>query len=613
MKEQFTLKKKLTAALVVLACISINVHGAAVENVSPNTMTATTQLESSAAQINLDKDKFTSARGRVGEKIAVGTVLVSATDLPEGVQLVPSSKINGIYTTDITTLPAGNSETDITIYYEAKKIGKDEGTIYFMSADGNYLSEIKVSGLAIDPASPPKLTVEDADIPEFNAEVQTADEKTVTVNISGFPSSVDVKVTQNEPAFTVNTGVLYYSVSTHKLKITFFPKKAGKYEATITLSNEFITPVELKIYGTATGGDDTPVVEGDELPLTYDNPVTSIDEHFNGVTHNKPLSVSGWKNIAAIGSRAWWGYTFPEYDTENAGETVAKVTAYDSKMEAGLDEECQMLLVTPPLNLKEAASQLFTFRVMGKFMIENMTEKLSLCYLTYEDGNLMAYPIEEVVMPALPDENGEWKEFQVDLTNLQLGDVCHLGFLFTGMRGPDHSTTYFIDDVTFGSTDIPVIKTDVEEVKMNTVEGEKVVSPDVTVTTMALTDDVHISLEGKYKDDFDLSCTTLPKEGGKFNMSYESSYTDGYYGVYAVLSSKGAVTKKVAFFATITSGIQAVEITDDTVIRVFTLDGTEITSERGTSAISAVSNLPQGTYILKIKQGNATRTIKIMR
>ena len=613
MKKRFEFKKTFAVVFVLLACMYINVQrvGASAAVVD-KIINCVSDAKSSAAQIILDNDKFTKARGRVGEKVEIGIVHVTATDLPEGVKIVPSSKINGIFTTDITTLPSGNNETDIRIFYEAKKIGKDEGSIYFM-ADGNYLSEIKVSGLAIDPATPPTLTLDKYQLPEFNAQVGTADEKTVTVNISGFPSSVDVKVTQAEPGFTVNTGVLYYSVATHNLKITFFPKKAGNYEATITFSNEFISPVELKVKGTANDGGENPEVEGDKLPLTYDNPVTLIDEHFNNVNHNKPLSLEGWKNIAAIGKRAWWGYTFPDYDSDNAGETVAKVTAYDSKMDAGLEEECQMLLVTPPLNLKDAESQMFTFRVMGKFMIEKMTEQLSLCYLTYEDGNLMAYPIEEVVMPYLPDENGDWKDFQVDLTNLQLGDVCHLGFLFRGMRGPDHSTTYFIDDVTFGRTDIPIIKTDKEEVVFNSVEGAFTVSEEVNVTANSLTDDINIKLEGKYKDDFELSCTTLPKDGGKFYVGYQSSYKDGYYGVYAQLSSKGAVTKNVAFFATIISGIESVVIEDNDITEIFTLDGTKVSEVRGISVVDDVSSLPSGTYIIRIKGNNGTRTLKIAR
>ena len=68
------------------------------------------------------------------------------------------------------------------------------------------------------------------------------------------------------------------------------------------------------------------------------------------------------------GTRAWWGYTFPDYDTDNAGEHAAKVTAYDSKVETGNETPCQMLLVTPALDFENAKSKYFTFRVMGQNM-----------------------------------------------------------------------------------------------------------------------------------------------------------------------------------------------------------------------------------------------------
>lgn len=609
MNKLFTLNKIILSACATLGFMFTNIAPSCAENLTKSIIAT---QNSSTAQVVLDNKSFVEARGRVGEKVEVGTVHITATDLPEGVKLLPSSKINGIFTTDIVSLPSGNSETDVTIYYEAKKIGKDEGRIYITLGD-DYLEEIKLSGLAIDPATPPTLNVDATQLSEFNTKVGESVEQTITATIKGFPSSVDVKVTQEKPGFTVNTGILYYSVETHKLRITFYPKEVGNYEAEITFSNEFVEPVIIKVKGTATDGSAEPEKEGDELPLTYDNPVTLLDEHFNDVTHNKPLSIEGWKNIAAIGQRAWWGYTFPEYEEDNAGENVAKITAYDSKMEAGLNQECQMLLATPPLNLKDAASKIFTFRVMGKFLLDKMTETLTLCTLTYEDGNLMAYPIEGVTMPYLPDESGKWQEYQVDLTNLQLGDVCHLGFLLSGMRGPDHSTTYYIDDVTFGRTDIPMIKTDKEEVVFNSVEGAFAVSEEVNVTATNLTEDIHITLEGKYKDDFELSHTTLPKEGGKFFVGYESSYKEGYYGVYAKLTSKGAVTKNIAFFATIISGIESVEITENDIIEIYDINGTKISKVRGITVVDTVEKLPKGTYIIRISRNNQLRTLKITR
>lgn len=609
MKRHFTFSRFIAATAMLFTFVSADasvLHSGAMFRTS-------LQAESASPLVTLDNNSFLKARGRVGEKVQIGTVVITASDLPEGAFVAASNSIDGIFTTDVTTLPAGNSTTTMNIFYEAKKIGEDKGQLYIMQGE-NVLAEIKVKGLAIDPANMPAITADKLEILDFDTEVGKGVERTVTINISGFPSSVDVKVKQDKPGFTVNSSILYYSVKTHKLRINFFPKEPGDYEAVITLSNEFVDTVEIKLRGKVTGEEDKPGVEGDQLPLVYDNPVKLFNEHFDNVTHNKPLSIEGWKNVAALGQRAWWGYEFPDYDTKNAGEKTAKVTAYDSQMQPGTEEEFQMLLVAPPLNIKEAASKMFAFRVMGKYMVENMTEKLMLCTLSYdENGALSAYPVEGVVMPSIPDENEKWVDFQVDLTGLQLPDVAHVGFLFMGMRGPDHATTYFIDDVSFGRTDLPVITTSTEEVMMNSEQGGFVMSEEVTVTGTSLVEDIKIELEGKYKEDFAPTAETLPKEGGKFRMAYKSNYKDGYYGVYAVLSSKGAVTKKIAFFATITNGIESVEISDDDVIEVFASDGTKVTSACGISVVEAVDELPAGVYVVRINGSTVTRTIKIKR
>ena len=70
--------------------------------------------------IEVDIASFPEARGRVGEKVEIGTVHVKAVAMPQEVSIVPSGAVEGIFTTNVTTLPKGTYEKDITIYYEAK-------------------------------------------------------------------------------------------------------------------------------------------------------------------------------------------------------------------------------------------------------------------------------------------------------------------------------------------------------------------------------------------------------------------------------------------------------------------------------------------------------------
>ena len=623
MNLHFTLSKLTAVTMLSLSCLLVNSQQADASVTDTNIQNIITSgsryfLTSRAEtpSIVLDNRTFNNARGRVGEKVVVGTVHVTAIDMPGEVSIVPSGSADGIYTTDVQTLPAGTSETDITIYYEAKKIGKDEGKLYFMVGDDIY-EQINLKGLAFDPSVPPAISFEPEYFEEFNTVVGTPVTQTIKVNIEGFPSSVNVSIKQDKPGFSCNTNLLYFSVPTHEFKVTFNPKEAGDYEATFTFSNEFIEPVEISVKGTATvedtGGDE---VEGDKLPLTDKDPVKLLNEPFDNVEHNKVISIDGWKNVAALGTRAWWGYTFPEYDEENAGEKVAKVTAYDSKIAAGKEDMCQMLLATPPLDFNASESKIFTFRVMGQYMTENMEDMLMFCYLQQDGEYLWAQPIEGIEIPASPDQNGEWVEYHVDLSGMheELGDIFHIGFFYVGMRGSTSSTTYYIDDVSFGRTDLPVISTDVTEVMMETVPGKNIVSDDVTVTTENLVMPVNLKLRGKYKDDFKLSCSTLPKEGGTFNVSYEGKYAEGDYGVYVQLSSKNAATKYVAFFASVASGIKSLEIEENGVIEITDISGKVVGKTTVQSVSDVMSRMPKGTYVITAKNASGKKnSVKIIR
>ena len=562
--------------------------------------------------IELDNRSFMKARGKVGQKIEVGKVHVKATDLPAEMQIVASRTVEGIFTTDVTKLPAGNSEVDITVYYEAKKIGKDEGKLYFMLGEDIY-EQINMSGLAIDPATPPAVVLEPAELAEFSTEVGKPVVAEVIANLVGLPSAVMVKVNQAEPGFSVSSGYLYQGVPKHNLKVTFNPKTAGTFEATIVFENEFFEPLELKVKGTATAKpDEKPETEGDQLPLPTDNPMKLMKEGFDKGVHNKPLKLEGWTNLAGMGTRAWWGYQFPDYDKENAGEFVAKATTYDSKVEPGTEEECQMVLLTPPLDFKNAESKMFTFRVMGKGMTEGMPDKLMFCHFYEEDGFLNGMPVEGVAMPSRPDENGEWIDYHVDLSNSDLDDVFYMGFLLDGYRGTLSAASYYIDDVSFGRVDLPLMSPDKGEVNLTVAPNVSAVSESVSVSAKNLTEPIKLSLGGRDKASFELSSKTLPTEGGEFTVKFKGEET-GNYEAYVKLSSRGAATKFVAFFASTATGIQSLVTEQADRVVVMDMDGRILCSVDGASVSEALSSLPSGIYVIRATGALGTRTIKMKK
>ena len=562
--------------------------------------------------IELDNRTFFQARGKVGQKVEVGKVHVKATAMPAEVSIVPSGSAEGIFTTDIAQLPAGDSEMDITVYYEAKKIGKNEGKLYFMVGEEVY-EQINLKGLAIDPATPPAVHVEPVELPAFSTEVGQPVTATLTANLVGLPSAVMVKVKQSEPAFSISTGYLYFGTPSHQITVTFNPKSAGTYEAQVIFENEFFEPVVVTLKGTATAkSDEKPDVEGDQLPLPSDNPVKLLNEGFDSGVHNKPLSLKGWSNLAGIGNRAWWGYQFPDYDAENAGEYVAKVTTYDSKVEPGEETDCQMVLITPPLDYKNAASKMFTFRVMGKNMTESMPDVFLFCTFKMVDGGLYGEPVEGVKMPSTPDENGEWIDYHVDLSQLELDDVFYMGFYLMGMRGTLSSASYFVDDVSFGRTDLPMMTPDKPEITMEVAPGTSVNSAPITIKTNNLVEPVKLTPGGRDKANFEVSAKSLPKEGGTFFVKFKGEQA-GSYEAYVKLTSRGAATRFVQFFISTATGLQTLVTEEADRVLVVDQGGRVVRHVNGASLSDAIQSLPAGTYVVRATGASGTRSMKIMK
>ena len=158
-----------------------------------------------------------------------------------------------------------------------------------------------------------------------------------------------------------------------------------------------------------------------------------------------------------LGKRAWWGYELPDED-ESAGEKVAKVTAYDGSVAEGEETECEMMLVTPALDFKNSESKMFTSESEVTIFLTIRQNLLELCYIDLAEGDMFVAPIEGFNMPNMQDQSGEWQEYHIDLTGQNIADVFFMGFRFKSTRGRANSVTYYIDDVSYGRTDLAVIR-----------------------------------------------------------------------------------------------------------------------------------------------------------
>lgn len=567
------------------------------------------ELETPALEVT--PAKLEMAEGFTGKETVMGKLHVKATSLPGAVDIYITGTHGKMFTTDVTTIPAGSSETDITVTYTPTAIGKHTGRLNIDCPQMPELTQaVSLSAYATDENNPPQVTVSPATPEPFTTVAGTPAEQTLTVTTAHLPDYAYIRV--KEPGtFMINNSMLMKD-ATAQIKVTFNPKEAGTYENAIEITGLALETVTIPLKGTATDSGNPPAgdKEGDELPLDTSNPLTLLNETFDNVEQDKPLKIEGWKNVAMEGTRAWWGHVFPDFD-ESAGEKAAKVTPYDGNVTLGEEQPCTMLLATPPLDFKNSASKIFTFRVRGNFLRDEQSDLLELCYMDMLDGEMYIAPVGGFSMPALADQNGEWQEYHIDLTGQEIADVFFMGFRFKSMRGRENSATYYIDDVTYGRTDLPAMHPSLTQLAFTAVAGKDAASPEVEVTAENLQEPIKLSLGGANKSKFKLSVSEMPATGGKFTVMFNSNDI-GVHEAYVKLASRGAadVYVPVSVKNDEASGINAISGTAAD-ITVFDLEGRRLRHLRDTTAEKALDGLAPGTYVLKADTAEGTVTAKV--
>ena len=399
--------------------------------------------------IEVDPASVAMAAGVVGKTTKVATLTVSVKNMPAVTLLEISGKNADQFALSASKIEKGSNEAFIDITYTPTEVAKHSAMLNIECPGLPELAKtIAISAYAIDEQNPPAITLNPTALEQFKAKVGETDEQTIEVTTANMPDYAYVKV-KDAGQFVLNNTMLMRNMK-NTVKLTFKPTAAGTYKTSLIFSALGMEDMEVPVEGVATGDTPDEPKEGVDFTLTDENPLTVLNETFDNIERNKPLALDRWTNSALQGTRAWWGYSFPDYDTESPEGKVAKVTAYDSKMETGTGTPADMILVTPPLDFRNAASKVFTFRVRGDYLQDNQTDKLELCYVDIADGTPYIQPVSECKMPCTKDESGQWFPYTVDLTGQELADVFFMAFRFTSTRGCDNAATYYIDDVTYG-------------------------------------------------------------------------------------------------------------------------------------------------------------------
>lgn len=539
----------------------------------------------------------------IGSSTTYATYAVEYANLENPIDVYLTGANRNQFEVSAETIPAGSGKATITLTYKPQAIGKHTARINFESTVSTLNTGFAATGIAWDPANPPMIVAHSGGLTPFTCKAGEQQKQTITVTTSDLPDygKAAVKGLSNG-AFIISTATLLKNGNT-QINITFKPLVPGDYEEVIEFSGIKAVTETIRIYGTATENGTTEDREGDRLPLDDSKPLASYMQNFDGVTKNKPLSIEGWKNLAQVGNRAWWGYTWAD------GNSAAKVTPYDSKMEE--TTPCVMTLVSPALDFKNTPNPVLTFKVMGTLMRDGMADQLEVCYIEKDGEGMYVQPIDGLNIPASPDKNEEWVPYTIDLKGLDLADVFFIGFRFNSSRGAESTTSYYIDDFSWGQTNVPLIRPNIREGSFKATAGKKATSPDIEIEGIALTSDIKISLYGAHKGFFTLSTTTLPAAGGKFNLDFLNTEPDEY-AVEVDLNSEGAPLTAVIV------GVQnetATGITDVIVdlsqpVSVYDIQGRALITNKQISSTSELkSAFGEGIYI--VKQGEKACKVKL--
>lgn len=539
----------------------------------------------------------------IGSSTTFATYAVEYANLENPIDVYLTGANRNQFEVSAETIPAGSGEATITLTYKPQAIGKHTARINFESTVSTLNTGFAATGIAWDPANPPMIVAHSGGLTPFTCKAGEQQKQTITVTTSDLPDygKAAVKGLSNG-AFVISTATLLKNGNT-QINITFKPLVPGDYEEVIEFSGIKAVTETIRIYGTATENGTTEDREGDRLPLDDSKPLASYMQNFDGVTKNKPLSIEGWKNLAQVGNRAWWGYTWAD------GNSAAKVTPYDSKMEE--TTPCVMTLVSPALDFKKTPNPVLTFKVMGTLMRDGMADQLEVCYIEKDGEGMYVQPIDGLNIPASPDKNEEWVPYTIDLKGLDLADTFFIGFRFNSSRGAESTTSYYIDDFSWGQTNVPLIRPNIREGSFKATAGKKATSPDIEIEGIALTSDIKISLYGAHKGFFTLSTATLPAAGGKFNLDFLNT-EPGEYAVEVDLNSEGAPLTAVIV------GVQnetATGITDVIVdlsqpVSVYDIQGRALITNKQISSTSELkSAFGEGIYI--VKQGEKACKVKL--
>jgi hypothetical protein len=391
----------------------------------------------------------------VGTPVNFQTLVITTANLTGNVDIYIGGTNRTLFSLSTDVIPAGQTSTTLTVTYSPTAASTNHtATLNFDpqgSGEASLFTTLQLRGSATDPAAILAVSILPASHTFETTQVGKRDTAEFTITSENVPSNVylNARLAGANGKFLTIGNTSIPKNTTASIKVEFVPSEENTFSAQLEIfdagTGEIGTLASASLSGAGAGTIAPPEKEGDEYPLGNENPLALMIESFDNQQDNKPLSIEGWKNIAEQNYRAWWGYKFEGTEQNFA----AKAIAYNGTNPAAVPYE--MWLYTPPLDFPNAASKLFTFRVMGDLMADDNVALLEVYYV--EGGENIYKEKIDVEIPQGADFNKAWQPFELDLSanSNNIADVFRIGFRFyVEQGGTSNSVSYYIDDVTWG-------------------------------------------------------------------------------------------------------------------------------------------------------------------
>ena len=150
--------------------------------------------------------------------------------------------------------------------------------------------------------------------------------------------------------------------------------------------------------------------------------------------------------------RTWQSKTFNN-STAGVTEKYIQATAHDGT-DANAGKTYDLWMITPALNVKDAANKVFSFYSEGAYWQE--TSSLEVYVLNEPTSNASSKEKLNPVLATSTNPGGNFKGWVAsgDISLEGKGDIVYIGFRYVAQGGKSNSTTYCIDDFAFGRAQV---------------------------------------------------------------------------------------------------------------------------------------------------------------